>query len=283
MITRSRYLLIGSGALAATFAFGLRAAASEGSLAQIAVKQGRVVVLRGDRKLPAEAGTSLRGGDALKTDGGGRAKLLLADGSVVNVGEATKVTFRDFALDGDTLTSGTLALEHGALHVYTVPASFKKLGVLTPTARVSSRSADYLVKESVQGAEVLCVSGDVALSATADEASKPCVAQHGTRCTVSRAASVAGAPQPADEATVTAARRATRVTLRLAYRSQKRAKFKKSMLRARAAFSQGKKAKARPPANKSGDVNSLLGGAATDPLVPPLSNIRVTGRVPTSF
>ena len=292
------------GGLAAVLLVGPPSAAESARVAQVAVVQGRVVVIRNaaDGSLPAlqtqvtaKAGLALYSGDTLKSESAGRAKLLLEDGSVVNLGSSTKVAFQQVAVEGERLTQGTLALQHGVLHVFTAPSSFSKLGVATPTTRIAARSVDYLVKESVRGTDIIALSGDLSVHITPDGASSEGLTKGGMRltpgmhctprmhCVVPRGAAHAGPATPADAATTLRLQEEAHVSSRLAYRSLSRAKVTKAMLRARAAFSQGKKAKARTGGGKSGDVNSLVGGSSVDPIVPPLSRIRVTGRVPTGF
>ena len=286
------------GGLAAVLLAGPPSAAESARVAQVAVVQGRVVVIRNaaDGSLPAvqtqvtaKAGLALYSGDTLKSESAGRAKLLLEDGSVVNLGSSTKVAFQQVAVEGERLTQGTLALQHGVLRVFTAPSSFSKLGVATPTTRIAARSVDYLVKESVRGTDVIALSGDLSVHVTPDGASSEGLAKGGMRltpgmhCAVPRGAAHAGPATQADPAATLRLQEEAHVSSRLAYRSLSRAKVTKAMLRARAAFSQGKKAKARTGGGKSGDVNSLVGGSSVDPIVPPLSRIRVTGRVPTGF
>ncbi len=106
-----------------------------------------------DRRL--SAGDSLQEGDLLRTSGGSRAVIRLADGSRVEIGERSALGI------GARGRNMTVALDHGAVIVEAAHRTSGHLYVKTPDCRVAVTGTVFSVNAGMKGSRVAVVQGTV--------------------------------------------------------------------------------------------------------------------------
>ena len=107
----------------------------------------------GDRLLAA--GAQLREGDQLRTSGGSRAVLRLADGSIVEMNERSAVSV------GARGRNTTVDLDHGALIVKAAHRTSGHLYVKTDDCRVTVTGTVFSVNSGIKGSRVAVLQGAV--------------------------------------------------------------------------------------------------------------------------
>ncbi len=122
-------------------------AASVGRLAYV---WGDVAVERGAASEPAERGRLVYRNDIIVTGSGGRAKLVMSDGSRVYVGSRSRIEVSDYARRGGSLFSGAFNMFWGKARFFvnklvTRNSSFR---VRTSTAVLGVRGTSFVVNQA---------------------------------------------------------------------------------------------------------------------------------------
>jgi hypothetical protein len=155
---------------------------------RFASAQGSVVVERGGVELRARAGVELSMGDEVRTGATGRAKLLLEDGTVLNLGDDSRLKLTKYILDPTNGRDGLFELVRGTVRAWVTklrnPKS--KFDVQTPTAVAGVRGTDYALREGDAGAQVVVFGGEVIVRSSVEGVAGQCVAQGGMACEVLR-------------------------------------------------------------------------------------------------
>jgi hypothetical protein len=200
-------------------------ASATDALAQVvgrfATVQGGVTFLRGGRTTKAKAGMDVRLGDVVRTAENGRTKLLFADGSVLNVGDDSRVKVTRFLYDPRGERQGFFELTQGAVRAWVTKLRMKKnkFEIQTPTAVAGVRGTDYAIRETRAGAQIVVFGGEVSVRSAAG-LSGECVARERMACLVNRGQTPAAA-QKAPPALQIQLKGLTRIAARLRFEGPK--------------------------------------------------------------
>ncbi len=140
----------------------------------VASLEGEVGIERDGQVLVAAAGSELQQGDIVRTGEQGRARLLLRDDTVLNLGAGSTLTLDAQELASDTAApQSLLGLLGGMVRVlvseyYTQPGS--QLEVKTPTAVSGVRGTEFVVAydTALRTTEVVGISGKVEVNGLVD-------------------------------------------------------------------------------------------------------------------
>ncbi len=134
-------------------------------VARVTIVQGGVLVVRGSRRLEAEAGLAIERQDEVVTPARGRVRLDFRDGTVVAIGPNSRVLVLHYmaAPDGAGGRGGVLELIIGILRATVPSAGSLGWSVESRAAVASSRSTDWIVEASAQRTSVLVLGGRVAV------------------------------------------------------------------------------------------------------------------------
>jgi hypothetical protein len=158
-----------AGVIAVIFSSSMVAAQGNVSHAgTVAAVLGSLEATRSAAVVPMRVGDAVLVGDRLQTRAGDRAKLLLADDTVVNIGSASEVTIEAQTIDRDTEASETvLVLGSGQARIMSAKAKEGegRLEVETPAA-VAFRGSDYVVTydAATSGSRVVALEGPVSVA-----------------------------------------------------------------------------------------------------------------------
>lgn len=259
-------------------------------LGWLATVQADVRIVGAGGSRPAAAGLPLFAGDAVESGVVGRAKLLLGDGSVVNLGDASRLVLPGNAgPSGSTRAHSILRLERGILrtwvHARPAPAPLRVLE--TATARIEVEGGEVAVRIGASGTELLVFAGAAATAGRLGAATR---VEAGQRSLVAaeRAAGPALGTLPAELARAV---EDTRVASRLRFESLRRATLQTGRVRREVALEKMKnsterkrKAAAQEAPKSSGDLSSTVGsGGDLDPLIAPAGVLKVTGHTGRRF
>ena len=168
MITRRRQLLV-----VALFVLLARASLAQG-IGSVALIEGTVEVGRGSTWTPANMGTTIAVGDQIRTDAGGRVRIVFQDGSVLNIGTNTQVSIEQQSTDTDKgIWSSRFRLLKGRIRPL-VGDYYQKPGALseieTPTAITGVRGTEFIMTYDPVGdvSQVVGVTGTVAVHSVMD-------------------------------------------------------------------------------------------------------------------
>jgi len=166
--SRQRFLRL----LAAGLAIGLispRAALAAGSAGTVARVKGTVSLRRGAQQSAVSEGDAVEVGDVVTTLAESRLRIALADGSVINLGELTRLTISEFAFARETLTRAALLdLDSGLLQAITAKAgSGSSFVVRTGNAVAATRSTDWIVEAKKAETTVVVQAGKVDVTESA--------------------------------------------------------------------------------------------------------------------
>jgi hypothetical protein len=269
------------GIAATTIVFcALRAAqAAEPPVAHLVLAQQDVRVVRAGARWVAVAGRALERGDVIETGALGRAKLLFADGSVLNVGDGARVRVLF-----DAARTSLAHVDRGAVRFW-VRTRSGAIRVSATHAEVQTDGGETFLRDDPTGTQVIVFSGGATLAATGAtarsrevRAGELCVSAGG-RIVSARAAQKKERAEAIEQ---------TRVASRLAFDSVRRARIATGRVRRQVALhsvkasTQRKRKASQSSAPKgSGDLSSTTGagGNDLDPLVPAAGTVNVTGRV----
>lgn len=188
---------------------------------RVAAVQGGASIVRGGATKPARVGMNVRLGDLIETSAAGRAKLLFSDGSVLNIGDDSRLKVSKFVYDPEGGREGFLELLRGGVRAWVTKlrTTKNKFEVQTPTAVAGVRGTDWALRESPKhGAQIVVFGGEVAVRSLALGASGDCLAKEGMSCVV-RPGEAAGPAMKATPELLRSFRGATRVSSRLRHES----------------------------------------------------------------
>ncbi len=122
---------------------------------------------RGGFTLPLAAGMALENGDVVRTGGNARVYLLLAEGSRVKLGEATRFTLRSGSLDATRYFRSVLEVAAGAFRFTTGVlgrANKRDVAIRVGTATVGIRGTDVWGKTDRDGDLVALLEGHITVT-----------------------------------------------------------------------------------------------------------------------
>ena len=204
---------------------------------RFAVVQGEVLVERGGTAFSAAVAMEVGVGDVVRTGPSGRAKLLFEDGSVLNLGDDSRIRITQFLYTPGGDRSGLLDLVRGTVRAWVTRLRAQRSGfkIQTPTAVAGVRGTDYALRERGEGTVVVVFSGEVTVRSADPGISGECVAQAGMSCELRRGQPVGpAAPAPAD--LLQALRDSTRVASLVHHESVRLAGLLLPRIQAMAAF-----------------------------------------------
>jgi len=159
---------VAAAMLAAMVLWPGAAAAQEGqdAVGRASDLRGTVLVERDGRVQPLAVGASIRRGDRIFVGPDSRAKLRLADGTVIAAGAASEVRIDEFTAEKDVSGLGTIlsllrGIVRATLSGATAPSRFE---VRTQAAVASARSTDFVVESRDVATSVVAIAGRVAVS-----------------------------------------------------------------------------------------------------------------------
>ncbi|MBL8708586.1 MAG: FecR domain-containing protein [Rhodospirillaceae bacterium] len=140
-----------------------RTALAAGSAGTVARVKGTVSLRRGGQQSTVSEGDAVEVGDVVTTLAESRLRIALADGSVINLGELTRLTIAEFAFARETLTrEALLDLDSGLLQAITAKAgSGSSFVVRTGNAVAATRSTDWIVEAKKAETTVVVQEGKV--------------------------------------------------------------------------------------------------------------------------
>ena len=123
------------------------------SIGTIDILRGSADIVRGEQATEAKTGTEVRLTDAIKVADGGRAAIILKDGSVFRLEAGSTVRIEELLYNGDKLQRANVDIEEGKIWWNTMPLSNGgNVEVETPTlvatVRGTSFNTSYLNKTS---------------------------------------------------------------------------------------------------------------------------------------
>ncbi len=124
-------------------------------------------LVRNYQTLPLQPGTPLRNNDLIRTGEGGRVKLQLADGNVLNLGESSRFVIEN--APGDTADAVSLQTLRGVFritHAASASASpRRRLEISIGAIRASFRNADIWGRADLAQDAVCLVEGEITVEA----------------------------------------------------------------------------------------------------------------------
>jgi len=155
--------------------FGIGAAsASDVIVGSVLAVRGAVFLYAGGGQQPLLANAPVRLADTI-VSGAGKAKIALDDGTIISVGENSRVRVADYERASDTLRT-RVNLISGALRLLVTkltPAS--KFEVETETAIAAVRGTDWVIEATTEQTSVAVVSGVVAVYGRIGQVQAPVV------------------------------------------------------------------------------------------------------------
>lgn len=132
-------------------------------VAQVVKLSGNATVTRDNATAPLILGAALEAGDRLVTDAGGRVRLQLIDGSVINLGSQAAFEIDDVVSNGQgTDREVSLDLLSGALRAFAAPATPKsRFEIRTPRAITAVRGTEWGILADETKSDVLVLTGRV--------------------------------------------------------------------------------------------------------------------------
>ena len=132
-------------------------------IGQIVKLGGNAAVTRDGATAPLVLGSALEAGDTLTTDPGGRLRLQLIDGSVINLGSQSTLSIDDVVSEGiGTERQISLELELGALRAHAAPAAPQSRFEIRTTKAISAvRGTEWAIRTSEVQSDILVLSGRV--------------------------------------------------------------------------------------------------------------------------
>lgn len=161
LLSRQHFLrLIGTAGLAAALPRISFASEVAGKASRI---KGTVSVSRGGNQGQLNEGDEVLAGDVVTTLAESRARLALADGSQINLGELTRITIAEFSFQRETLTrEAAIDLQSGLLQAITAKAGAgSSFVVRTNNAVAATRSTEWIVEAKKAETIILVQEGKV--------------------------------------------------------------------------------------------------------------------------
>jgi hypothetical protein len=158
------FSLAGSCALAPLLAPLLAPAAmASGGIGTVERLKGSVSVTRGGSQSVLAAGDPVMAGDVVTTLAESRLRLVFADGSLVNLGELTRITIAEFTFTRETLSrQAAFDLQSGLVQAITAKAGAgSSFAIRTGNAVAASRSTQWIVEAKKAETTVLVQEGKV--------------------------------------------------------------------------------------------------------------------------
>jgi hypothetical protein len=148
----------------AALPFGPASAASP-PVGQVAATKGAVFRESGGRREPVRKGTALAVGDVVVTEAGGKAKLLLNDGTIISLGENARLDIAQYQSTENAYTT-RLRAEQGAMRfLFQRALDLSRFEIETETAVAAVRGTQWLMDVKPGHTAVALLGGAVAVRA----------------------------------------------------------------------------------------------------------------------
>ena len=130
---------------------------------QVVRLSGAVELTRGTATAALVLGAALEAGDRLRTGDGGRVRLQLIDGSIINLGARSELSIDDVVSGGiGTERQVGLDLALGALRAFAAPATPQsRFEIRTPKAITAVRGTEWGILASAVRSDILVLAGHV--------------------------------------------------------------------------------------------------------------------------
>jgi hypothetical protein len=159
-MSRSRSILL---AFIALLLVAPCAEAQSPPIGRVLAVKGSVSHERAGNRIAATSGTLLQVGDFVVSSDG-RAKIQLNDGSILSLGENSRMRIGDYQGAGNNFTT-RLGMEGGTLRaLYNKTVAQGRFEIETETAVAAVRGTDWLVEVTQARTSVALVQGEVAVS-----------------------------------------------------------------------------------------------------------------------
>jgi hypothetical protein len=132
-------------------------------VAQVVKLNGAAAVTRGNASAPLLLGAALENGDVITTSAGGRVRLQLIDGSVINIGSDAELAL-DEVVSGGVGTERNIILDLllGTVRTHAAPATpNSRFEITTPKAISAVRGTEWFVRSAAVASDVLVLTGRV--------------------------------------------------------------------------------------------------------------------------
>ena len=157
-----------AGLIAAILIFDAAAAAAQ-AIGQVVRLEGAVTAARGAGSVALQVGSAVFRRDTIATQSGSRLKIELKDGSLLAIGEESRVALVDYTEPrGGNGLSAVVRLLLGIVRATLPKGPNKSFEIHTRAAIASVRSTDWLVERTRQRTSVLSIDGRVTVRAPSD-------------------------------------------------------------------------------------------------------------------
>ena len=133
-----------------------------GAAGKITRVDGKVSITRGGKPIPAETGVAILEGDSIRTEVKAKVKMLMADGTILDIGPSSKFNITEYYYNPTTRANYSLVYGRGRAKV---PRSRKRPNVrfTTPTAVAGVRGTDIIFEydEATGLTRIITVTGTV--------------------------------------------------------------------------------------------------------------------------
>ena len=154
--------------VAALLIFDAAAAAAQ-AIGQVVRLEGAVTAARGTGSVALQVGSAVFRRDTIATQSGSRLKIELKDGSLLAIGEESRVALVDYTEPrGGNGLSAVVRLLLGIVRATLPKGPNKSFEIHTRAAIASVRSTDWLVERTRQRTSVLSIDGRVTVRAPTD-------------------------------------------------------------------------------------------------------------------
>lgn len=133
-----------------------------GPAGQITRVDGKVTIIRGGKTIPAQTGIAILEGDSIQTEAKAKVKMLMTDGTILDIGPSSKFNITDYYYNPTTRANYSLVYGRGRAKV---PRSRKRQNVrfTTPTAVAGVRGTDIIFEYNAATGQtrIIVVTGTV--------------------------------------------------------------------------------------------------------------------------
>lgn len=138
------------------------------SIGQVTAVEGKATVLRQEKFAPEPLTLQkpVFQEDVIETDRASKVRITLIDGTVISLGEQSRLELQQFAYDARQRTrSGRLAIPWGFVRtIFKEMSSLSSIDLITPTAVAAIRGTDLMGEVSAEATAIVVLEGTVAIS-----------------------------------------------------------------------------------------------------------------------
>lgn len=133
-----------------------------GAAGKITRVDGKVTIIRDGKTIPAQTGVAILEGDSIQTEVRAKVKMLMADGTILDIGPSSKFNITEYYYNPTTRANYSLVYGRGRAKV---PRSRKRQNVrfTTPTAVAGVRGTDIIFEYNAATGQtrIIVVTGTV--------------------------------------------------------------------------------------------------------------------------